>query len=154
MFSNAPYLGTALTTLAVVMICVLFHYEGLRLLGRGANSQRVPSRRRIVSLILGQLVLHGLEICLFALAYGILANTGNFGEIAEFAYQGSPQEALSGYDMVYFSAAVYTTLGFGDIVAQGPLRLMTGAEAVVGLVMITWSASYTFLEMTQHWSRD
>ena len=29
---------------------------------------------------------------------------------------------------------------------------MTGVEALAGLVMITWSASYTFLEMQRYWA--
>jgi hypothetical protein len=28
---------------------------------------------------------------------------------------------------------------------------MTGLEALTGLVMITWSASFTFLEMQRDW---
>lgn len=46
---------------------------------------------------------------------------------------------------------VYTTVGFGDLIPIGPIRLMAGVEALTGLVMITWSASYTFLEMQRDW---
>ena len=46
---------------------------------------------------------------------------------------------------------VYTTLGFGDLVPLGPIRHMTGSESVAGLVLITWSASFTFLEMQRFW---
>ena len=45
-------------------------------------------------------------------------------------------------------------MGFGDITPEGPLRLLTAAEALVGLVLITWSASFTFLIMQHTWQRD
>ena len=55
-------------------------------------------------------------------------------------------------DCVYYSASVFTTLGFGDIVPLGPIRFMTGTEALSGLTFITWSASFTFLEMLKTWN--
>jgi hypothetical protein len=42
-------------------------------------------------------------------------------------------------------------VGFGDLVPHGAIRFMTGMEALTGLVMITWSASFTFLEMQRDW---
>lgn len=57
-------------------------------------------------------------------------------------------------DFGYFSAVVYTTVGFGEIVPRGPVRGLTGAEGITGLTLITWSASFTFLEMQQHWRLD
>ena len=49
-------------------------------------------------------------------------------------------------DLVYFSATVFTTLGFGDLVPVGPIRMITSTEALAGLALITWSASFTFLQ--------
>ena len=61
----------------------------------------------------------------------------------------------SGYlDYVYFSALTNTTVGFGDFVPSGPVRFLAGMEALTGLVLITWSASFTFLEMQRYWDRD
>ena len=48
---------------------------------------------------------------------------------------------------------VYTTVGFGDIVPEGALRMITMSEALSGLSLITWSASFTFLEMQRLWRR-
>jgi hypothetical protein len=31
---------------------------------------------------------------------------------------------------------------------------MSGLQAVAGLVLITWSASFTFLEMQRYWGKD
>jgi uncharacterized membrane protein len=72
---------------------------------------------------------------------GQLGNlTGNFaGELA---------------DCVYFSITTYTSLGFGDVEPSGAIRFVAGIEALVGLVLITWTASFMFIEMTNFWSDD
>jgi hypothetical protein len=57
-------------------------------------------------------------------------------------------------DCIYYSASVYTTVGFGDIYPVGAIRTMTGTEGLTGLTMITWSASYTFVEMLDTWKKD
>lgn len=43
------------------------------------------------------------------------------------------------------------TLGFGDIIPIGAAEILTGFEALIGLGFITWSASFTFLEMQRYW---
>jgi hypothetical protein len=52
---------------------------------------------------------------------------------------------------LYFSAETYTSLGFGDIVPSGPLRLLAGVETLNGLLLIGWSASFTYLSMERFW---
>ena len=54
-------------------------------------------------------------------------------------------------DYLYFSFAAFTTVGFGDIVPLGPLRLLAGMEALTGFVLITWTASYLYIEMSRTW---
>ena len=52
---------------------------------------------------------------------------------------------------VYFSFTTFTTLGFGDIQPLGYIRYLTGIESLTGLVLITWTASFLFLEMQRNW---
>ena len=135
----------ALISMLVVGLCVSLHYEGLRLL-----SDRLPSlfkrqRKRIVALILCLLLLHIAEIWIFGIAYFGLVKAG-VGELVGIS-------DLVLYDSVYFSAAAFTTIGFGDIVPTGALRMLTGLEGITGLTMITWSASFTYMEMTKSWDR-
>jgi hypothetical protein len=54
-------------------------------------------------------------------------------------------------DCSYFSFTTYTTLGFGDIQPIGDLRFLIGMESLTGLVLITWTASFLFLEMNRYW---
>jgi hypothetical protein len=65
------------------------------------------------------------------------------------ALTGLPATTLP--DFVYFSAVTYATVGFGDVVPIGAIRFLAGMESLTGFVMITWSASYTFLEMQRDW---
>ena len=34
-----------------------------------------------------------------------------------------------------------------------PVRFLTGTESVSGFILITWSASFLFLEMQEFWRR-
>jgi hypothetical protein len=52
---------------------------------------------------------------------------------------------------LYFSSETYTTLGFGDIYPTGALRMICGIESLIGLLMVSWTASFTYLEMRRYW---
>ena len=52
---------------------------------------------------------------------------------------------------LYFSAETYTSLGFGDIFPIGPLRIVCGIETLNGLLLIGWSASFTYVFMEHFW---
>ena len=93
-------------------------------------------------MVLGILMLHMMEIWIFAGAYLVLLLEGDFGGLT-----GLPGDGF--LDLVYYSATVFTTLGFGDIVPYGPIRFVTGTQSVAGLTLITWSASFTFVEMSR-----
>jgi len=150
-----PDLVAALTTLGIVIVCVIFHYEGLTLLGRWVNTGSYHHRIRILGVIFGQLILHISEIWIFAGGYFFLTLNDRYGRFLQANYLGADPTADIGFmENVYFSAVAYSTLGFGDIIPDGPIRFMTGTEAVLGLVLITWSASFTYLEMQKHWTED
>ena len=131
----------------IVLASVLLHYEVFSLLTRVLARLHVRiRRRRILLLIMGLLVLHVAEVWLFGIGYFLLLQDPSVGQI-----KGSGGEL---FDLVYFSAVVYTTLGLGDLVPAGAIRLVTGMEALTGFVLITWSASFTFLEMQRFWKND
>jgi hypothetical protein len=152
---DLPHLVTALATLIIVLMCVGVHYEGLSALSRWARIDVTPARLKIATLIVGQLILHVIEIWIFAVGYFVLTQKLKFGAIIQLPYSNDLSTNIVGFlDHVYFSAVVYSTLGFGDLIPDGPVRFLTGMEAVAGLVLITWSASFTFLEMQRYWGRD
>jgi hypothetical protein len=63
------------------------------------------------------------------------------------------EQSGSRFAYYYYSAAVYTTVGFGDLIPTGGLRVLTSGEALLGLSLITWSASFTFVQMQRLWQR-
>lgn len=142
-----PEMVTVLATLVLMIVVVLLHYEGLSLFGRLLKSRVLHHRAKLVVLIFAQLSLHVVEIWLFAFGYFALARRPGYGVML-------PMPAPGFLDYVYFSAMTYTTVGFGDIVPTGAIRFVTGTEALTGLVLITWSASFTFLEMQRYWGKD
>lgn len=134
------------TVLAVVG-SVLLHYESFALLSRRLGRMSLPVRRsRILLLMLALILLHVVEIWIFGFSYYVLAIGNDFGS--------SISDAGGLFDLVYYSANVYTTLGFGDLVPRGAIRFLTGTEAVTGFLLISWSASFTFLEMQRFWKQD
>ena len=42
----------------------------------------------------------------------------------------------------YYSISCYTTLGIGDVYVSGYARIVTGMEALIGLVLIAWTATF------------
>lgn len=143
----AAYWLTAATTAVVIILCTALHYETLRLLSTRVPLPKAPPRPRIILLILVLLMLHIAEIWIFGAAYYLLLATGDHSSLVGAS-------SLSIADCVYFSATVFSTVGFGDIAPIGPIRFLTGTEAVAGLTFITWSASYTFLVMQNTWTFD
>lgn len=136
--------------LALVTIClsVLLHYFILwDMIGR-LNRLTLPSLVAICGTVMGLIVAHLLEIGLFAVALFMLdANWGT--EIGTLV----GHDTTGVHDWYYYSAMVYTTVGFGDITPSGPLRIFAACEALTGLVLITWSASFTFLVMQVRWKK-
>lgn len=131
----------------VVVLAVIIHYECLLRLNDWLPRLNVWSRFRIVVGALGALVAHALEVWCFALVYYLMVQSGKWGNLTG-QFDGSL------LDCVYFSFTTYTTIGFGDISPVGDLKFLTGLEALTGLVLITWTASFLFLEMQKYWKRE
>jgi ion channel len=132
-----------LATGFAVFLCVLLHYEVLNFLSRWLVQLEGQRRRRVLFAIFGVLPAHVAEIWIFATAYLLLTVSPAFG-----TSHGLGPSLL---DFVYISAMTFTTVGMSDAYLDGPIRFICGSEALTGLVLITWSASFTFLEMERFW---
>ncbi len=129
----------------LVFVTVLVHYEALRLISGLLPRLRMPPRSRVLAIIYAIFVVHLLEIGLFSTAYWLLCRDPALGGLAGH---------ISGNysDYLYFSATVYTSVGFGDVYPQLYVRLLSALEGLMGLVMIGWSASFTYLMMEKLWA--
>lgn len=136
-----------LTCLGLLVLTTLIHYEVLRGLSLALPQVQIRPRAKLIVVIITAFLAHVVEIALYALAIYCLvrfAGLGTLGDSARFGFDVS----------LYFSAETYTSLGYGDVVPGGDLRLVAGAEALNGLLLIGWSASYAYIAMERFWNRE
>lgn len=136
-----------LVNLLVIATAVMIHYEFLYRFTNIMPQLKIRHRFRIVLGVFAALTAHAAEVWVFAFSYYLMHKSDGWGY-----FQGNFEGSLM--DCVYFSFTTYTTLGTGDIEPIGDLRYLTGLESLTGLVLITWSASFLYLEMTRYWDRD
>ncbi|MDB5858344.1 MAG: ion transporter [Ramlibacter sp.] len=140
-------MGTVASACVLLLVLTtLIHYEALRGLSQALPLLPMPPRAKLTVLIIGAFAAHAVEITLYALSMlGLISWLG----AGAFDAVHVPSFSM----LMYFSAETYTSLGYGDIVPHGSLRLLAGAEALTGLLMIGWSASYVFVAMERFWDR-
>jgi hypothetical protein len=130
----------------LVSIAVMTHYEILSVLSNYIPKAPITRRARVLLALFGAMLAHIFEIWLFAFAYFALIWTGKFGSLL-----GNFGGSL--LDCSYFSFTTYTSLGFGDIAPSGNIRFLAALEALTGLVLITWTASFLYIEMQRFWDQ-
>jgi hypothetical protein len=142
--------AASLLSLALAFASILVHYEAFKTVATSAKTAQeagFPSRGRLLLVIFGAFAAHTVEITIYSLIFWGLHGYGVLGHIVG--------EVSGGWiDFLYFSITNYTTLGVGDIRAEGPIRLIASSEALTGLVLLSWTASFTYLSMENFWKRQ
>lgn len=138
----------ALATGLCMLGAVALHLAVLRGLWRFGRA-RLPWLRGlgIAAMVIVCLLAHIVEIAIFAL--GLFIGAALDGEVA-LALEGWREGNL---DLWYYSAAFYTSLGAERPSIPG-LRLFVACEALTGLILITWTASFLFLLMQKAWGQE
>ena len=125
----------------LVALSVLIHTGGLVLLGHAtplaARHLRLHDHdlgRSVIMMfsVLGIFALHTVEVWVWALAYEVLRVT----------------EAFS--DALDLSTAMFSTVGYGQIVIDPAWRLLTALEGINGFILIGWSTAYLVGVSTRH----
>ena len=132
--------------LALVVAAVGIHYESLRTISLFTADLTIPHRALSLVVISGVLLAHIIEISFFALGFYVMHAFLDIGSL-------KGQFEASTLDYFYFSATTYSTLGVGDLFPTGAIRLVAGLEALTGIVLIGWSASFTYLSMQRSWEK-
>ncbi len=130
--------------LLLISLTTLIHYEVLRGLHVGLPRLRIPIRTKLLVVIFGAFLAHALEIALYGVSLFTLIHYLHVGNL-------HGERATTFLECLYFSAETYTSLGLGDVAPVGSVRLMAGVEALNGLLLIAWSASFTYLSMEKFW---
>lgn len=126
---------------SLVALTVLIHTGGLVLLARltplAANRFKLHTHdagRSLVMMVsvLGIFALHTAEVWLWAVAYDLVHTTRNFP------------------DALVLSTAMFSTVGYGQVVIAPTWRLMTALEGINGFILIGWSTAYLVGVATRH----
>jgi hypothetical protein len=121
--------------LATVMVgsTVTVHFFGLlallwllRARAHAVHDTWVREGAAIFIVVVGLMVIHAVEVWLYA---GVYLALGALGDL---------ETAL------YFSTASFTTIGYGDVVLDPRWRLVGAIEGANGLLLFGWSTAFLF----------
>ena len=138
-------LTAILVSLSLSIAAIFVHYEMLRLLWMNATRllRWLGPRGLILTSVIGTFLAHAIEVIAYALVFWWLDGRWGVGQLADVP--------LTFDAALTFSAESYATLGVGTLDRHVPLRLLAGTEALTGLLLVTWSASFTYLVMRHGW---
>ncbi|MBL4679120.1 MAG: two pore domain potassium channel family protein [Pseudomonadales bacterium] len=130
--------------LVLVLITFSFHYRILLWIGSSSFKLKFLPQTQVLGIVIVLFFVHVVEIGFYGIAYYVSV---------EWLGLGSFSGALTNEPMsyLYYSGVIFTSLGLGDIYPQGHVRFITAIETLNGLLLITWTASFTFLAMSRLW---
>lgn len=132
---------------ALIAVTIWIHAAGTLywmrfLVARYTGSDGSWRADRTLLILLGSAVflvtLHVLEIFVWAIAYRQLV----------------PDELTTLEQAAYFSFVTYTTLGYGDVTLAGNWRLLSGFEAINGILLAGWTTAILFAIVQRSWVRQ
>jgi len=136
-----------LISIVLVAITVVIHalgthhwmrYMARRMVGPDGNFKRGKDLPAIIWTAVTLLMLHVVEVVVWALAYRAL----------------TPITSLDTFEKaVYFSVVTFTSLGYGDItLPQHEWRMLSGIEALNGILLVGWTTAFLFAVVQRTWS--
>jgi len=133
-------------SLAVILVLLTFyiHLIAMRGINKIIPHTAISSHNQVLVIVILLFAAHVFEISIYALVFELCIEYLNIGTL-----EGDIINNFMEY--LYYSLVMYTSLGLGDIYPMGHIRFITGIEALNGLMLITWSASFTFLAMKRLW---
>lgn len=115
----------------MALVTVMVHLFGLAVLVRilrGHHRLSASTKATPITLLMGAsmglLIIHTVEIWLYAGLYLLLQASKNF------------ESAL------YFSTVTYATIGYGDVLIDRSWRILGAIEGAVGVIMLGWSTAF------------
>ena len=140
----------AVSGISVLMLITtsFIFYECLYVAWQWADRSKVSHRTKVMAIVMTIFGVHTICVWFYGLLY-------YFMERCDFGYlifTVKDERIVRDFmDYVYFSASAYSALGLGDVVPQKATRFIASVEALNGLVLIAWSASFTYLSMEKFW---
>ena len=125
--------GLVLATVTIVIHAV-GTYGWVARLRRSPNPSASPDRllasaRVLCATAIYLLFLHIVEVTVWAVAYLLVVGG----------------QSLTTFEQsIYFSTVTFAALGYGDVVIEGPWRLLSAIQAMMGLLVFGWSSALLF----------
>ena len=138
-------IATLFAALFLLQSTIWIHAEGLSVIRLKIDRRPVDERLRLAIVVSMAILLHMLEIGLYASVTWFLNVVVDVGDIV-----GARE--FSAMDYFYYSAETFTALGSGDLSATGGLRLIASLEPLNGLVLIAWTGAFTYWAMKRYWN--
>jgi hypothetical protein len=133
--------------LLITATCLVF-YELMYFSWKNVDRVKINHRYKIFLIIIAIFTAHTFAVWLYGAVYYLLAEL----KLGYLVKVDTDQKVWDFMEYVYYSAVTYSSLGFGDLVPKAEIRFLTGVEVLNGLVLIGWSASYTYLSMEKFWA--
>lgn len=137
----APIVAIAAISAVFSLICHLVHYEALRALSVLLPAVGLQARRKVLLVVSGAVLAHVFEIVLFGIAFW-LSLKFDLPALTDISFK----------EAFYLSIESYSSLGTSGGFPVGPIRILAGLESLVGLILIGWTTSYTYLTMREFWN--
>ena len=133
-------IGAVIAVLTVIVHALgttaWLRHLGLRFGVSGERWGTLTSMRILSMSVLALIGLHTIQIAMWAVAY---LSLGEVSELETF------ETAL------YFSFVTFTTLGYGDITLSEPWRVMSGIQALSGILLVGWTTAFLFALVQRSW---
>ena len=138
------YISALLVIIILLLTTVSVHYFVLRLLTPFINN--VGSEpRTVITIVVALFFAHSIEILIYASFYHL---AGDYPMLGGFSEQSTNDFSTA----IFLSLLAFSSLGISEFYLTGSLRLVVGFEALNGLLLIAWSASFTFMAMGKLWN--
>ncbi len=136
-------LGAVLTmvTIGIHAVGTAWWIGRLKLMANRAKGGqiRLLPLRLLCSTALLLLVLHMAEVVPWASVYLLLPGLQSIGSFEQ---------------ATYFATVTFASLGYGDIVIDGPWRLLSAIQAMNGLLVFGWSTALLFALVERIWGAE
>ena len=136
-----------LIALLLIAVTVIIHGVGtvywlsfLKYRGIWSTTELRPLRTLVllVSTAIFLLALHLFEIMAWAVTYLMLPTHQELGTLEQ---------------SIYFSSITFSTLGYGDLTLSSNWQLLSGIEAMNGILLCGWSTALIFALLESIWRR-
>lgn len=123
--------------IALLFAYGVLHLAGLELIRRTKPQHGKHRHLGVLFTFWGLALLHLVEIAVAAMMLALLLSSPGNGSLSE----GFGSSAA---DYLYFAGVSFATLGYTQLEAHGPIRLLVMTLSLSGFMLITWSATFIY----------